>query len=190
MARTFHIFIPSKNQFLVGPANLERPSSKPIENLRPQHLLDAIFWQPIPKDAPYSDRGNDGAASELLRADVWWLERMAAAQTANGRRSGLGDRAQDLVRPQDLSIVRIDTFELGRKARLRSCDTAGWDMFGTGRYPRQISLDRPQNDYQLQITITKLTANEAITPDRFELPQPAGNGAGSRGRRSRRSHKP
>ena len=49
---TFHIFVPSKNQFLVGPANLDRPSDKPIENLRPQHLLDAIFWEPIPKDAP------------------------------------------------------------------------------------------------------------------------------------------
>ena len=50
--KTFHIFVPSKNQFLEGPADLERPSSKPIENLRPQHLTDAIFWEPISKAAP------------------------------------------------------------------------------------------------------------------------------------------
>src|SRR6202142_1546623 len=50
--KVFHIFIPSKNQFLEGPANLERPSSKPIENLRPQHLTDAIFWEPIPAGTP------------------------------------------------------------------------------------------------------------------------------------------
>ena len=49
---TFRIFIPPQNKFIVGPATLERPSDKPIENLRPQHILDAIFWQPIPQGAP------------------------------------------------------------------------------------------------------------------------------------------
>src|SRR5271156_484377 len=44
---TFHIFIPSKNKFIVGPANLQRPSKKPIENLRPQHLVNALLWTPI-----------------------------------------------------------------------------------------------------------------------------------------------
>src|SRR3989475_7287563 len=41
---TFRIFIPSKHKFIVGPAAFERPAKKPIENLRPQHLLDALFW--------------------------------------------------------------------------------------------------------------------------------------------------
>jgi hypothetical protein len=40
---TFSIYIPSKNRFIVGPANLERRADKPIENLRPQHLVDALF---------------------------------------------------------------------------------------------------------------------------------------------------
>ena len=39
---TFHIFIPSKNKFLVGAANAERPSAKPIESFRPQHLPSRI----------------------------------------------------------------------------------------------------------------------------------------------------
>ena len=43
----FRIFIPSKNQFLVGPTQFERTTKNPIENLRPQHLLDALFWTPI-----------------------------------------------------------------------------------------------------------------------------------------------
>ncbi|MGH9745517.1 MAG: hypothetical protein ACRD59_05325, partial [Candidatus Acidiferrales bacterium] len=47
----FRVFIPSKHDFLVGPANLTRPSTKPIENLRPQHLFDALLWAPIPESA-------------------------------------------------------------------------------------------------------------------------------------------
>ena len=41
-AETFRVSIPSKNKFLLGPVAVERASNKPIENLRPQHLLDAL----------------------------------------------------------------------------------------------------------------------------------------------------
>jgi len=47
---TFRVSIPSKNKFLVGPVAVERNSAKPIENLRPQHLLDALLWPEIRKE--------------------------------------------------------------------------------------------------------------------------------------------
>src|SRR5260370_6407686 len=47
---TFRVSIPSKNKFLVGLVAVERPSSKPIENLRPQHLLEAPLWTAIRKE--------------------------------------------------------------------------------------------------------------------------------------------
>src|SRR5579863_7910108 len=40
----FRIYIPSKNTFLVGSTALIRPSRKPLENLRPQHIVEALFW--------------------------------------------------------------------------------------------------------------------------------------------------
>src|SRR3984885_436731 len=48
--KEFRIYIPSKNSFLVGPTTLARPSSKPIENLRPNHIVDALFWPELPSD--------------------------------------------------------------------------------------------------------------------------------------------
>src|SRR6202140_3172665 len=42
--KEFRIYIPSKNSFLVGPTALVRPSNKPLENLRPQHIVEALFW--------------------------------------------------------------------------------------------------------------------------------------------------
>src|ERR1700692_1916637 len=44
----FRIYIPSKNSFLVGPTVLIRPSKKPLENLRPQHIVEALFWPEFP----------------------------------------------------------------------------------------------------------------------------------------------
>src|ERR1700758_4027988 len=47
---TFRVSIPTKNKFLVGSVANERNSFKAIENLRPQHLLDALLWPPIRKE--------------------------------------------------------------------------------------------------------------------------------------------
>jgi len=48
--QTFEVSIPPKNKFLVGQVALERQSSKPIENLRPQHLVDAVLWPEVRKE--------------------------------------------------------------------------------------------------------------------------------------------
>src|SRR5215831_7275748 len=47
---TFRVSIPPKNKFLMGPVAGERNSAKPIENLRPQHLLEALLWPEIRKE--------------------------------------------------------------------------------------------------------------------------------------------
>src|SRR5258708_15930949 len=47
---TFRVSIPSKNKFIVGSIASERTSDKPIENLRPQHLLDALLWSEVRKE--------------------------------------------------------------------------------------------------------------------------------------------
>src|SRR5277367_2509341 len=49
--KTFEISIPSKHKFVTGPVNLQRQSAKPIENLRPQHLSNALLWAPIPQQS-------------------------------------------------------------------------------------------------------------------------------------------
>ncbi len=49
--KEFRIYIPSKNAFLVGPTALNRTSKKPLENLRPQHIVEALFWPEIPTSA-------------------------------------------------------------------------------------------------------------------------------------------
>jgi outer membrane lipoprotein-sorting protein len=165
---TFHIFIPSKNQFLEGPAKLERPSAKPIENLRPQHLLDAIFWRQIPKDSPVLLEETSVPPSNFY---VLTVIRPAAAR---------GDHTTDWEIDRkiwfdraDLNVSRIDTYDHAGKPEA-IVHLSDWDMFGNVRYPKQIALDRPQNDYQLQLGVLKVTANENIAPDRFALAQPPG----------------
>jgi len=76
---TFHIFIPSQNKFLTGPATLERPSAKPIENLRPQHIIGAIFWEPIPPQDPILiEEADDSASRDYVLTAIRRAEKSGA----------------------------------------------------------------------------------------------------------------
>ena len=170
----FRVSIPSKNKFLVGPVAQERTSSKPIENLRPQHLLDALLWPEVRKEESvtlreYNDENSryyvltvlrGGYQVEVLR-EIWF------------------DRA-------DLLVSRLQTF--GPKGLLLSdVQLAKWEPIdnaagqsaaapvpGTASFPRALRIDRPHDDYKLDLQITKISLNEAIPAERFKLEQPAG----------------
>ena len=163
---TFEIFIPSQNKFITGSANVERPSAKPIENLRPQHLINAVFLNPIPADAPVLFEEERQGNSQFYVLTVVRAANAASPQDWEIASRIWFDRA-------DLSIARIETYDPGGKL-VSDVRYSGWDNLGGVRYARQISLERPENDYRLDIGITKMTLNETITPDRFVLKQPPG----------------
>jgi outer membrane lipoprotein-sorting protein len=169
---TFRIFIPSKNRFLVGAANIDRPSAKPIESLRPQHLLDALFWQAIPEGAPVLfEEANEPASHSY----VLTILRRNGESGAEGT-AGASDWEIALkvwFGRADLNIARMETF--GPTGKVNSdVRYSDWQASGAMSYPRQIALTRPGNDYQLGIGINKLTLNETIAADGFVLEQPAG----------------
>jgi outer membrane lipoprotein-sorting protein len=167
---TFRIFIPSQNKFLTGPANLERPSAKPIENLRPQHIIGAIFWEPIPSQTPILlEEAADGASRYYA---------LTVVRRTGGSGSDAPDADWEIAQRiwfdrADLSVARRQTYDPGGKVA-SDVRYGGWDKFEAVRYPRQIALTRPSNDYKLEIGITKAAFNETIPPDRFVLLQAPG----------------
>jgi outer membrane lipoprotein-sorting protein len=170
---TFRIFIPSQNKFLTGPTNLERPSAKPIENLRPQHITSAIFWEPIPAQSPIL---LEEAADDASRYYALTVVRRAGGSGSDAL--GTPDADWEIAERiwfdrADLSVARRQTYDPGGKLG-SDVRYGGWDKFETVRYPRQIALTRPGNDYKLEISITKAAFNETIPPDRFVLRQPPG----------------
>jgi hypothetical protein len=167
--KTFQVSIPPKNKFLTGPATLERTSSKPIENLRPQHLLEALLWPEVRKEEPVLlEEFNDetaryyvltvlrgGYKTEILRK-IWF------------------DRA-------DLHVVRLQSYG-PRGALLSDVRYADWQPVepenGTAsnvnEFPRKIRIERPHDEYTLEMTVTKVTLNEPMDPSRFRLDPPPG----------------
>jgi outer membrane lipoprotein-sorting protein len=170
--QTFRIFVPSKHKFIVGPAALERTSKKAIENLRPQHLVDAIFWPQItPDETVLFEEFNDQAGRYYILTVL-----KGGAPLKIARRIWF-DRS-------DLQVARVQTYGPEGKL-LGDIRYAAWEpVSATGeagaaptaatRFPRDIKVARPRDDYTLAITVTKVRLNEEISADRFKLEQPAG----------------
>lgn len=173
--QVFRIFIPSKNKFLVGPTDLERPASKPIENLRPQHVLEALFWPELPPGAPVLFEEAEasperyyvltlvrqsGAALEIARKI--WFDR-ADLRVSRIQIYGPGGRLDS-----DISYSDWQSATAGAVSAASSTNTAG------PLFPRRIRIRRPQQDYELGVSVTRLTLNGEIAEDRFSLAQPPG----------------
>ncbi len=159
---TFRIYIPSKNKFILGPTNLERSAKKPIENLRPQHLLDALFWPQIPADVPVVfEEWNDASGRDYIL-------------TVLRRETGNWEIARKIWFDRtDLSLFRMQMYGAGG-VLLSDARYAEWQPAGSANYPRHVWVARPRDDYQLEVRITKLAVNQPIPPERFELRQPRG----------------
>ncbi len=158
---TFRIFIPSKNKFIVGPTSLERAAKKPIENLRPQHVLDAIFWPELTAGRTVLFEEFDAEP-----ARYYILTQLRGTSLPEIARKIWFDRA-------DLSIARMQIYGPGGKL-VSDIRYADWQPVDDVRYPRQIWLARPHDDYRLEVRITQLALNEAMAADRFHLEQPPG----------------
>jgi len=170
--KEFRVWLPTKNKFMIGDVAVERSSDKPLENLRPQHLLEAFLWPQIRKEeAVLLEEFNDentryyvltvlrGGYTKEIFCKIWF------------------DRS-------DLNIVRMESF--GPKGVLLSdVHYSDWQRLvdisggapvaanGVQTFPRVIRIDRPHDDYRLDLQVTKVELNVDLAADRFQLPQPA-----------------
>jgi len=173
--QSFEVSIPPRNKFLVGSVALERVSAKPIENLRPQHLLEALLWPEIRKEeAVLLEEFNDetaryyvltvlrgGYKTEILRK-VWFdrADLNVARLATYGPKGAL------------LSDVRYSDWEATAASSGGAADSAPPGRVST--FPRNIRIDRPHDDYHLDMAVSKIALNEALEADRFKLSPPAG----------------
>jgi len=164
--KQYRVSIPLKNKFIVGNSNTPGKEKNPILNLRPQHIVNALFVDIVPY---------------MTNASV----RSILEEAVEGRHSYyvfsfinvLGDTAQ-LV--EKLWIDRT-TLEVTRKEIFGSdgkVDTdveySGYELQGDIAFPSVILIQRPTDDYSLKMTFQKTSVNEKIAGDAFNLEQPQG----------------
>lgn len=162
----FRLYMPTKHKFVVGKTTLRRPAKNVLENLRPQHIFQALIVPPI-------DSEHEITYPEKVNSEVeprrYYVVNILGPQT---------DRQFVLLRKMwfdraDLELVRSQFYEPGGTCT-EDVRYSGYQDFQGIHYPTHVEVDRPEDDYKLAITIEKATFNTPIPPEKFDLEKPEG----------------
>ena len=162
----FRLYIPSKNKFIVGKATFHRPAKNPLENLRPQHILQALIVPPIDAERETVFTVEGQSRSQRRRTYVVYVEESSRERHQPLHRIITFDRT-------DLELVRIQFYDADGTFTEDVRYSAYQDFQGV-HYPTHIEVSRPAEDYEVTITVEKATFNAPIAPEKFDLEKPEG----------------
>lgn len=170
--KEFKLWIPPKNKFVMGRNDIVTHSTtQPLENLRPQAIYDALLIREITsEEIAVLENGYETVTDEKhhrveqpdYELDVirkgergWYLSRKIVFS-----RTDLQPHRQ-LLYNQSGAMITDTSYET-------------YKDFGGVNFPTQISIYRPQEEYDITLTIVKLQLNQPLSDDQFVLQQPPG----------------
>ncbi len=161
---TFRAWLAAKNLFLMGRNQIEKPSPKRLENLPPQHMLQALLVEPpnpASEQAVIESWMEAGAARYIL----YILRKRPGGGLALARKIWFDRATLEVVRQQvfDPAGDQVTDARYGR-----------WERRDGVLFPGHIIITRPKDEYELSIRFLKTVFNEEIAKDRFDLPAPPG----------------
>ena len=162
---SFKLYLPSTNRFIVGRNAIERPSPNKLENLRPQHFLEALMVRPVDLATSkvlmenFTDEDNafyilhevhEDADGQLQLTRTIWFNRLT------------------------LQLARQMIFDAEGNI-LTDASYSQWQPWDNVPFPKHIEIDRPRDEYGVVIDIVKMDINKGVTDDKFVLDQPEGS---------------
>jgi outer membrane lipoprotein-sorting protein len=176
--KEFKLWIPSKNQFIVGDNDVATPSAPLLGNLRPQVIYDALLLQAVAMhELAVLEEGEhkviEPGTQKLVLQPDYTLD--IIKQNGHGwylSRKIVFDRTDLLPHQQFLydehgSIVTDALYDEYRE-------------FNGVLFPMNIQIRRPQEEYSIKLEVAKLTINGSITDEQFVLEPPSGASLASR----------
>jgi outer membrane lipoprotein-sorting protein len=156
----FHVYLPREDRFLSGKNKFTTRSEKRVENVRPQHILEALMIDPPREDETVA----------FLRNDTYGVAAYHIVVLKKKGRQALSrelwfDRAA-------LKIARQTVYEENGDL---ATDVwySSW-LEGEPPFPGVIRIDRPKDGYQLRVSVLEPGVNEDVPAKSFVLTPPEG----------------
>jgi outer membrane lipoprotein-sorting protein len=173
--KNFELASPIKSKFYIG-SNQQpvKPSPQPLENLRPQHISDALLLKPVEpgKEIAVLENTTEVVKDPKTHKDVEQLAYtlLVIDQDNTGHflsrrivfsRTDLLPHEQSIYNRQGqlVTFVRYENFN----------DYSGLLL------PAIVSIQRPIEGYGITISMVKLDVNVPLTDEQFVLTQPPGS---------------
>ena len=174
--KTFKLLIPPRNKAITGSDFVTTPSNNALENMRPGLFLDALLVRGIDDDNNSlvyltSDTRvqQDPASKQMVEEPDYNINVVRRGSEPN---RGIPERVIHIDR-SDLSPYEQDMYNADGVLETQVSYGAYLDFSGV-RFPSVIRIRRPLDKYEITMTVEKLTENQALTDDQFDLKIPEG----------------
>ena len=172
--KTFKLSIPPLNRFIEGPAGEPaQPSTNTLENLRPSVFFDSLLLHEIgPDETPVLEQGTEIIPDANNKKKSWEIPNYIVDVIRHDGNSSYLQRRITFART-DLRPYRQMIYD--RNGALATEATYhNFSDFSGISFPTEILINRPKEEYSIDLTIEKLDLNKPLTDDQFVLPQPPG----------------
>jgi outer membrane lipoprotein-sorting protein len=163
----FKVSVPLQNTFIIGDTNTITEAENPVLNLRPQHVMNALF-------VDISRYMEDERVLAVMEEAV------------EGRKSFyvlmFVDNSQDVallteklwIDRRDLTVVRKQMF--GKDGVVETeVNYSQYETWDGINFPREVFIQRPVEDYSVKMEFMKTDLNTDLPGNVFFLPAPVGS---------------
>ncbi|HEX3941784.1 MAG TPA: hypothetical protein VHX11_09910 [Acidobacteriaceae bacterium] len=177
--KTFTLVIPPKNKAIEGSNSVEKRSTNPMENLRPNMFVDAILVPNITPDQIVSIINESTNAFDPKTKRV--VETPEYDLTVLSPPPAKTPQAPQVAKP--LRVIRISRLTLlpaeqdiyNSEGELETQITYGpYKDFSGTKFPSTIDINRPLDELRIHLAITKVDqVNQPLGDEQFQLTVPS-----------------
>jgi len=160
----FTLYIPSKNLFITGNNSIQELSSDKLQNLRPQHFVDAMMVRPV------DTKNNKYFMWDFTDEDNAYYIVNEIHETAAGK---IQPKRTIWFSRVDLTIARQMIFDEDG-GLLTDARYSQWRIYDKVPFPKHIEINRPRDEYAVVFDFDKLEINKGRADSEFVQPQPEG----------------
>jgi outer membrane lipoprotein-sorting protein len=173
--QNFELAIPPKNKFIVG-SNRQpaKPAPQPMENLRPQHISDALLLKPIDMEKETAVLEH---STEIVKDPKTHKDAEQAAYTVLViDKDEAGAYLSRKIVFSRTDLLPHEQYIYDRMGRLVTfARYENFNNYTTIMFPGIVSIQRPIEGYSITLSITKMDVNVPLTDEQFTLTQPPGS---------------
>ncbi len=172
--KTFTLIVPPKNKAFNGENDNKGTSPNWYENLRPAPFFSAMVVRGLESDQLYSVTSDSSTeedpATKRLRLHPEYIlnivhrkpgsQELYPVRVVTFRREDLQPYQQDLY--DDAGILQTQVIY------------GAYQDFDGVKYPSKITMRRPQEEYQLVMTVERVNQNVSLSDEQFQVKVPEG----------------
>jgi hypothetical protein len=177
---SFTLLIPPRNRAIEGTNTVTKPADNPLENLRPNIFVDTIMIRDISPEQMVSvihevTSKRNVQTNQVVELPEYDLTVFGEAPIASSPALAKVAKPERVIHFKQFDLLPVGQDIYGTNGELETQVVYGADRdFDGVAFPSTIDINRPIDRYRIHLTIDKLTVNQPLADEAFELKIPEG----------------